>query len=1089
VFISKFYKNQLIRGGIYSASILLVFFLLFSVLEHYSQFDTIVRSILFWTYLITNAFILYRFVAIPLLHLNRYGKVMSMEKAAQIIGNHFSDVEDKLLNILELNEMGERDNALIQASVEQKIASISSFSFSNVVNFSENKKYIKWVAFPLLIMLLFFASGNKHILTESSARIIKHNTFFEPKAPFNFILDESNLKVIKQEDFELPLTLGGNELPDEVFIIVNDSKFRLQKRDANRRVFVFKNVISPQVFRFFANGFYSKNYTLEVLPKPTIVNFELLLSPPKYTGLKSEHLTNIGDLNIPEGSGVNWIFDVKNTDRLYLKIGEEKHLAKHIAKEKISFNYQFKSAKFYQIITENDFHISDSIVYQVRIIPDAYPTISLEQEIDSLNDQLFFSGIIKDDYRLNKLEFCYQVKRQDSTITKVLNVSIEKSSQEHFFHHIDIDKLNLTLGDKLTYYFKVWDNDGVSGSKFTKSQLFTYNVLDVEDLNNHLEKEGSKIKSNLEKGIELAKEIKKDIREINKDLLEKKKIGWEEKKRLEELIEKQKTLQNQMTHLKEKNATKQKKEEKHKNISPKLLEKQKQLEKLFDEVLDEETKKLLEEMQKMMEEMNRENLKKMLDKMEQNESDLEKELDRNLELFKQLEFEKKLEETIDKLNEIKEKQEALKEKTENNNSDSKDLEKQQEELNKEFDDFKKTLEELEKKNNVLEERNKMPDTEKQEKEILEKMQESKGGLQKNKKKKASKSQKEALDKMGELEQKLQDLQSSSCSNQQQEDMETLRQILENLIRLSFDQEALMQKVNVTPKNSPNYVTLVKTQKKLVDDAKIIEDSLFALSKRVVQIQHAVNKEIASIKNNMASATNLLEERIIKKATADQQFSMTSANNLALILAEMLNQMQKQCSSSSCSKPSNCNKPGNGKPSLSQLKKMQKKLNAQMKGMAGKKGNKKGEKLNSGQCKNLSKLAQHQESIRRQLQELRDENGNSGEKGNIDKMIKKMEENEVDIVNNKITQETLRRQEEILSRLLQAEKAEREKEQEPKRESTQWEYKIVNENNSFSDYKKQKEKQLELLKTKPAQLSPFYKLKISQYFNQLSKSEK
>ena len=78
-FISKFYKNQLIRGGIYSASVLLIFFLVFSILEYYSQFDVVVRSILFWTYILTNAFILYRYVIIPLLHLYRYGKIMSME--------------------------------------------------------------------------------------------------------------------------------------------------------------------------------------------------------------------------------------------------------------------------------------------------------------------------------------------------------------------------------------------------------------------------------------------------------------------------------------------------------------------------------------------------------------------------------------------------------------------------------------------------------------------------------------------------------------------------------------------------------------------------------------------------------------------------------------------------------------------------------------------------------------------------------------------------------------------------------------------------------------------------------------------------
>ncbi len=1084
-FISKFYKNQLIRGGIYSVSVLVIFFLVFSVLEYYSQFDIVVRSILFWSYVLTNTFILYRYVIVPLLHLNRYGKIMSMEKAAQIIGKHFSEVDDKLLNILELNEMSDQNNALIEASIDQKISEISSFSFSTIINFSENKKYSKLIALPLLIVLFFFVSGNKHILTESSARIIRHNTFFAPQAPFNFIVDEESLKVIRQEDFQLKLRIAGNSIPSMVNIEMDGNIFNLPKDNASEYHFLFKNVVSERTFRFSANGFYSKNYTLEVLPKPSIINFELSLFPPKYTRLKTESLTNIGDLNIPEGSSINWAFDVKNTDRLFLEIGDKKYLAKPITNDKMVFNYRFKREDFYQIITENDFQISDSITYHVNIIPDAYPIINVEQEIDSISEKIFFNGLAKDDYKITKLEFCYQIKKKDSTIIKVSDITIEKSTQQQFFHQIDFTLLHLGLGDKFTYYFKAWDNDGVNGSKFTKSQIFNFNLPNAENLNNQLEKEENKIKSELQKSIDLAKEIKEDIKTINKDLLQKKKLGWEEKKKVEELIEKQKALQNQMTQLKGKNSARQKKQEQYKKVSPELLEKQKQLEKLFDEVLDEETKKLLEEMEKMMEKMNKENLKELLDKMEQNDADLEKELDRNLELFKQLEFEQKLEETIDKLSQLKEKQKALKRKTDQKNSDSKELEKEQEELNQEFEDLKKQLEELEKKNQQLEEQNKMPNTEKQENEISEKMQESKDHLQKNKKKPSSKSQKEALNKMDELQQKLQILQSSSCSNSQEEDMETLRQILENLIRLSFGQEELMQKVIVTPKNSPSYVNLVKTQKKLVDDAKIIEDSLFALSKRVVQIQHTVNKEIAAIKNNMASATNHLEERIVNKASSDQQFSMTSANNLALILAEMLKQMQQQCSSSS-SKPSNCNKPGSGKPSLSKLKKMQKKLNEQMKGQMGEKGKKKGDRLNNGQCKNLSKLSQQQENIRRRLQELRDEIGSSGEKGKIDKMIKKMEENEVDIVNNQITQETIKRQEEILSRLLEAEKAEREREKDSKRESTQWEYEIVNENNSYSDYKKLKEKQLELFKTKPAQLSPFYKNKVTEYFNKLSK---
>ena len=65
--------------------------------------------------------------------------------------------------------MTEEDNALINASINQKIDKIATYSYSAVINFSENKKYGKWLATPIIIMLLIFASGNKHILTESSA--------------------------------------------------------------------------------------------------------------------------------------------------------------------------------------------------------------------------------------------------------------------------------------------------------------------------------------------------------------------------------------------------------------------------------------------------------------------------------------------------------------------------------------------------------------------------------------------------------------------------------------------------------------------------------------------------------------------------------------------------------------------------------------------------------------------------------------------------------------------------------------------------------------------------------------------------------
>ena len=79
--------------------------------------------------------------------------------------------------------------------------------------------------------------------------------------------------------------------------------------------------------------------------------------------------------------------------------------------------------------------------------------------------------------------------------------------------------------------------------------------------------------------------------------------------------------------------------------------------------MDDDMKKLFEEIQKMLEDVDKEDVNDMLEKMDMQTEEISKELDRSLELFKQLEFDKKLTETIDKLSELADEQEKLAEKT------------------------------------------------------------------------------------------------------------------------------------------------------------------------------------------------------------------------------------------------------------------------------------------------------------------------------------------------------------------------------------------------------------------------------------------
>ena len=158
-FISKYYKNRILKGIIFLIFTLLFFLLCFSLIEYFSRLNSSFRTLLFWGYIVINLIILAQYLIIPLFHLFRIGKVINYTDAAAIIGSHFPEIDDKILNILQLNELSDRDNGLINASIDQKTNKISVFSFRRVINFNENKKHLKWILIPLLFILIFIFSG------------------------------------------------------------------------------------------------------------------------------------------------------------------------------------------------------------------------------------------------------------------------------------------------------------------------------------------------------------------------------------------------------------------------------------------------------------------------------------------------------------------------------------------------------------------------------------------------------------------------------------------------------------------------------------------------------------------------------------------------------------------------------------------------------------------------------------------------------------------------------------------------------------------------------------------------------------------
>jgi len=651
--------------------------------------------------------------------------------------------------------------------------------------------------------------------------------------------------------------------------------------------------------------------------------------------------------------------------------------------------------------------------------------------------------------------------------------------------------LMLVSGDIVEYYFEVSDNDMLNHYKSTRSQKNIFKVPTLEELEKRAEQRNSDIKDRMEDAILQSQKLQKQIENMNKKLIEKEEIGWQEKQQLQQMIDKQEQLQQEIKDIQKENKEKSLQEQQYNETDPAILEKQQKLEEMFNQILPDEVKLMFEELKKLLEQVDKEKVQDMLEKMKMSNEDIEKQLDRDLEMFRQLEFEQKLQEAIDKLNKLAEDQKNISKETENTPKEKlEQIEKKQDELNDQFDKLRKDLDDLKKKNEELADPNKLENTDPLEQSIEQEMDDSKQQLENRNAKNASESQKSASGKMKELGNKLQNMQQEMEQENNAEDIETLRQILENLVDISFGQEELMNRLNTIGVNNPKYIQAIQDQKNLKDDLQMVEDSLIQLSKRQAAIQPFVMREISAINNNMGETIEALNNRTVPTAKSKQQYIMTSVNDLALMLAESMKEMESNMPMSGSGKSkSQCNNPksGGGKSGkMKSLRQLQEQLNKQlgeMKNSMEKTGNKPGQQGNRKLSEQLARMAAQQEALRKQLQEAGEEmqKQGSGVDKNIKQMMQQMEQTETDLVNKRITRETMLRQQDIVTRLLESEKAEQQREQDQKRESNEGIDKQNINPAAFFEYNKIKQRESEMIRTVPPSLKPFYKKKANEYF--------
>jgi len=1105
----KYYVNLFLRGTILSLTLLMAYYLMVALLEYNLWLGKEVRLTLFIMFFVAAIYCLYRYLRDPLLWWLS-GRGIGKEESARIIGDHFPAIQDRLLNFLQLSSMTRNRGPLLEASIEQKASLFEGFSFDSIIDFRENTRYLKYLAIPFLAFALIFLLNQK-IITQGTERLVNFNQEFSPEPPFRFLLETEKLVTFPNEDFELRVMLEGEAIPDAAYLVFGQQRVKMEPLKTGSFSYTFEKPQQDLSFQVEAAGFYSQPYTLRIVNRPELLALNVQLNFPRYIGRPPQGLRNVGNLEVPEGTRITWTIQTANTRGASIFFFSES--GPNPMQQPDNQLFQYNKGVFnpdgYSIALENENSKNkDQISYEIAVVKDQYPSLVVDNIRDSiLFKSILLAGSISDDYGLTRLTLQYSLSGKNRN-ERVGSIPLEVSGQlkQNFFHHWNLDSFQLKAGDKLQYFVEVWDNDGIHGHKSTKSIAYQFELPSDEAFKSDIKRSQSSAENELERSLSKAKSLKESIEEAEQRLKGKQSLDWQDRKMLEDLILQKNNLDKMIQDLQKQNKMLEEKKEAYSEQNERIREKAEQIQKLMNELLDEETKKLFEELEKMLREnQDPAQIQKMLEKMDRQEINLEKELERTLELFKSLQYDYKLDQAINDLKKQIEKQEDILEKTEELSGEKPDnqekadpkegaegdkesdqgdekaadepktaeeLAQEQEELTKESENFEESVEELNKLGEELDKPENTPSQEQMD-EVQEMQKQSKESLQQNDPKKASAPQKKSVQQMKKMQEQLEGMQNSMEMEIDEQNLESLRQIIHGLIKLSYDQEALVKEFNTIQQSDPSYVRLSQNQLKIKDDSKVLEDSLLALAKKDPFMGSIVTREIGALNEHLDKASLNIKERKKSNASADMQLSMTSINNLALMLNdhfEMMMQMM-QNAMPSMSK----GKKQKGKKNLSE---MQMKLNQQMEEI--RKSGKSGRQLSE----EMAKMAAEQERIRRALQEMQEQMKQEGGKPLGNDLPGKMEQTELDLVNKQITEQTIRRQKEIMTRLLESEKSMREQELDQERKGETAKDYQQDFPKAFEDYLRLKEKEVELLKTVPPKLYPYYKNEVNEYFKRL-----
>ncbi len=1072
---SRYYRERAMYGSILTVGIA------FGLLAPLSAVEALFNGSIFFRtaiFLAGSAAILILagwLIAVPILRWKKTIPGISEKEVAVRVGEKFPEVKDRLWNILDIFEEHNKQESethsfrpdyspeLIDASFADLEKAAARLHFPNVVSFGAVRKAGKNLAIVAASVVLLFAVPQIGLLS-AAQRLVHFRTEFRLPPAFTFLVRPGNAEIVKGESVPVSVSLIENaetvsplhrSLPRKITISVqqadmsSEDQVEIQADSSGQFHYTLASVRQSAEYFTEAEGIQSSRYTISVIDRPVVRLLTVHLIPPLYSRLPEQSLDeNVGDVLALPGTTVQWRINASKAWRrasLVFKDGEELTLQSRDGAYAGRLILHHRASYHVKLEDDEGFTNVDPIEYKLDATLDEIPTVAIAypgKNIDVVDKmELPLRLKIHDDFGFTSLNIAYrlvhsryeQASADFSSISVPITVDVKNSTDADVSFQWDVSPMGLVPEDVVEYHAEVFDNDNVSGPKKGVSETYLLRLPSLDEVFADADKGQNDAIEKLDKSLDEEKDLKKDLNEISQEMKKNQPLDWQKQKKAEETLKRYQELTKNIDEVSKSLDTMTQAMQKNNILSNETLQKYTELQQLLQQINSPEFQEAMKRMQEAMQNVSPDQLRQAMQQVQFSEEAFRQSIERTMELLKRIQVEQKMDEMVKRANELQKQQENLqKETAEASLSDkqkAEELAKKQEDINKQLADIQQQLEELRKKMEEFPAEMPMKALDKAEQAahdstMEQSTQQSSGQLRQQQQQQALQSQEKAAKAMQQMSQRISEMQEQMLSNETNEAMNTLRKAMEDLLEISQSQEDLKNQSRSFSPNSEQFRENAEKQLGLQNDLANVTNNLVGLSQKSFAVTSEMGKAVGKVMGSMSQAMTGLERRNGQYSSTEQAEAMTLLNKAATLTQSSMDAMQQG------------GQGGPGGSLLQQLRRMagqQESINMQTEQLSQGKG------LSQEQLQEMGRLANQQEAVRKSLEQLNKEAQESQDRnrilGDLQRIADELKEVVENLQQNNVNPNTIRQQQKILSRMLDAQTSMRERDYEQRRTST------------------------------------------------------